>query len=232
MVENYEKMSRMAANLIAAEMILKKNAVLGLATGDTPKGVYNRLIKLYLEGDIDFSEINTVNLDEYCELPYNSKQSYRYFMQENLFSKINILPQNTHIPNGGATDVLAECKRYDGLIDSLGGVDVWLLGIGENGHIGFNEPGNCFDKGTHEIMLDKSTRIANSRFFESLDDVPKSAITVGIKTIMNAKRIILIANGLNKRRIVEKAFYGSVTPELPASILQLHPNVTVIYSEQ
>ena len=231
-VDTYNELSRRAANIIAAEMILNKKAVLGLATGSTPIGVYNRLVELNRTGDIDFSEIRTVNLDEYCGISPQSPNSYRFFMNKNLFDRVNINPQNTHIPNGNAENLEAECERYNALIESLGGIDVQLLGIGKNGHIGFNEPNTSFRKGTHVIELKEETRIANSRFFENLDSVPKSAITVGIHTIMNAKRIILIANGKEKKEILDKAFSGGVTPEIPASILALHPNLTVIYSKE
>ena len=231
-VDTYSELSRRAANIIAAEMILNKKAVLGLATGSTPIGVYTRLIELNRAGDIDFSEIRTVNLDEYCGISSENPNSYSFFMNENLFGKVNINPENTHIPNGNAENSDAECERYNTLINSLGGIDVQLLGIGKNGHIGFNEPNTSFRKGTHVIELKESTRIANSRFFSSLEEVPKSAITVGIHTIMNAKRIVLIANGKEKKEILDKAFSGGVTPEIPASILALHPNLTVIYSKE
>lgn len=231
-VDTYNELSRRAANIIAAEMILNKKAVLGLATGSTPIGVYNRLIELNRAGDIDFSNIRTINLDEYCGISPENPNSYRFFMNENLFGKVDIKKENTHIPNGNAKNLEAECERYNTLIENLGGIDVQLLGIGKNGHIGFNEPNTSFRKGTHVIELKESTRIANSRFFESLDFVPKSAITVGIHTIMNAKRIILVANGKEKKEILDKAFSGGVTPEIPASILALHPNLTVIYSKE
>lgn len=231
-VDTYSELSRRAANIIAAEMILNKKAVLGLATGSTPIGVYTRLIELNRAGDIDFSEIRTVNLDEYCGISSENPNSYSFFMNENLFGKVNINPKNTHIPNGNAENSDAECERYNALINSLGGIDVQLLGIGKNGHIGFNEPNTSFRKGTHVIELKEDTRIANSRFFSSLEEVPKSAITVGIHTIMNAKRIVLIANGKEKKEILDKAFSGGVTPEIPASILALHPNLTVIYSKE
>lgn len=231
-VDTYSELSRRAANIIAAEMILNKKAVLGLATGSTPIGVYTRLIELNRAGDIDFSEIRTVNLDEYCGISSENPNSYSFFMNENIFGKVNINPENTHIPNGNAENLDAECERYNALINSLGGIDVQLLGIGKNGHIGFNEPNTSFRKGTHVIELKEETRIANSRFFSSLEEVPKSAITVGIHTIMNAKRIVLIANGKEKKEILDKAFSGGVTPEIPASILALHPNLTVIYSKE
>ena len=229
--ENYEQLSRQTANLIAAQVILKPNAVLGLATGSTPIGAYAELIKMYENGDVDFKDVTTVNLDEYCGLTPDNDQSYRYFMNKHLFSKVNVDPEKTNVPSGIAADPEAECVRYDKLIEDLGGIDLQLLGIGHNGHIGFNEPDNKYTKETHIVKLGESTIEANSRFFASYDDVPKQAITMGIKSIMNAKKVLLIASGKDKQEIVKKAFYGPVTPEVPASILQLHPDLTVIVCE-
>lgn len=229
--ENYEQLSRQTANLIAAQVILKPNAVLGLATGSTPIGAYAELIKMYENGDVNFKDVTTVNLDEYCGLTPDNDQSYRYFMNKHLFSKVNVNPEKTNVPSGIAADPEAECVRYDKLIEDLGGIDLQLLGIGHNGHIGFNEPDNKYTKETHIVKLGESTIEANSRFFASYDDVPKQAITMGIKSIMNAKKVLLIASGKDKQEIVKKAFYGPVTPEVPASILQLHPDLTVIVCE-
>ena len=231
-VENYEKLSRMAANIIAAQVVLKPNSVIGLATGSSPLGTYARLAEMCHANDVDFSEARTVNLDEYVGLESTDDQSYRYFMDKNLFSKINIKRENTSVPNGCASDIAAECKRYDEYIESVGGIDLQLLGIGFDGHIGFNEPDDVFVKGTHEVKLDESTIEANSRFFASKDDVPKTALTMGIGAIMNAKKVLLVANGKGKKEIVEKAFFGEITPRVPASILQLHPDLTVIYTEE
>lgn len=226
---DYKELSRKVANIISAQVILKPNSVLGLATGSTPIGTYKQLIEWYEKGDIDFSKVTSVNLDEYCGLATSNDQSYRYFMNHNLFNHININMKNTNVPNGLAADAEAECKRYDQLIEDLGGIDLQLLGIGHNGHIGFNEPDIAFEKGTHVVELDETTIKANARFFESIDDVPKKAITMGIKSIMHAKKIILVANGADKKDIVNKAIYGPVTPEVPASILQLHPDLIVAY---
>ena len=230
-VESYEKLSRIAASIIASQVTVKPCSVLGLATGSSPLGAYARLAEMCRDGDVDFSEVISVNLDEYVGLDGTNDQSYRYFMDTNLFSKINIKPENTSVPNGCAKDLKAECERYDALIESLGGIDLQLLGIGLDGHIGFNEPDSVFTKETHEVVLDESTIEANARFFASIDDVPKTAVTMGMGAIMKARKVLLIANGKGKRDIVEKAFFGPITPAVPASILQLHPDLTVIYSE-
>ena len=229
-VENYEELSRKATALIASVVISKPDCVLGLATGSSPLGAYSCLAKACEQGDVDFSKVTSVNLDEYVGLTGDNDQSYRYFMDTNLFSKINIRKECTFVPNGCATDVEKECKEYDERIEKLGGIDIQLLGIGLDGHIGFNEPDDCFTKETHLVALDPSTIEANARFFASADEVPKTAITMGMGGIMNAKKVLLIANGKNKEEIVKKAFFGPITPEVPASILQLHPDVTVIYS--
>ena len=230
-VDSYEKLSRDAANIISAQVILKPACVLGLATGSSPVGAYAQLIKWYEKGDLDFSETISVNLDEYVGLKGDHPQSYRRFMQENLFDHINIKPENTYVPNGCAEDLEREGEEYDALIRSLGGIDLQLLGIGPDGHIGFNEPEGFFTAETHTVSLAESTIEANSRFFASIDDVPKKAITMGMASIMQAKKILLIASGKAKKDIVEKAFFGEITPFVPASILQLHADVTVIYSE-
>ena len=230
-VENYEQLSKIGANLIFSQVTLKPNSVLGLATGSSPVGLYKELIKKYNDGEIDFSETISVNLDEYLGLTGDNDQSYRYFMNTNLFDHINIKKENTFVPCGIAEDIEKECKEYDERIKKLGGIDLQLLGIGLDGHIGFNEPSDCFDKGTHVVDLDESTIVANSRFFESIDDVPKKAITLGMEGIMQAKKVLLIASGESKKEIMEKAFFGSITPQVPASILQLHPDLTVIYSK-
>ena len=230
-VDTYEKMSRQAANIISAQVILKHDSVLGLATGSTPLGTYKQLINWNRKGDIDFSQVVTVNLDEYVGLDSSNNQSYRYFMNKNFFEHININMDNTFVPNGCAADLEEECKRYDENISRLGGIDLQLLGIGHDGHIGFNEPDKYFVKNTHIVDLHESTVKANSRFFSSEDEVPKRAITMGMVSIMQAKKILLIASGKAKRDILEKALLGPITPEIPASILQLHPDITVIYSE-
>jgi len=230
-VNNYDELSKKAANIIAAQVISKPNCVLGLATGSTPLGTYEKLAEYNKAGDVDFSQVTSVNLDEYQGLKGDNDQSYRYFMDNNLFNKINIDKNKTFVPDGCATDLAEEGKHYDELIKSLGGIDLQLLGIGLDGHIGFNEPDEVFVGETHEVALDESTIEANARFFASKDEVPERAITMGMMSIMQAKKILLIANGKNKKDIVEKSFKGPITPRVPASILQLHPDVTVIFSE-
>lgn len=229
--KDYKDMSRKAANIISAQVIMKPNCVLGLATGSTPIGTYDQLVEWYNKGDLDFSEVTTVNLDEYKGLPRTNDQSYYYFMHQHLFDRVNIDPERTNVPNGMEPDAEKECGRYEELIRLLGGVDLQLLGLGHNGHIGFNEPGEAFEKETHCVDLTESTIEANKRFFASADDVPKQAYTMGIKTIMQAKKILIVVNGENKADIVERAFFGPVTPEVPASILQLHNDVTLVGDE-
>ena len=229
--KDYKDMSRKAANIISAQVIMKPNCVLGLATGSTPIGTYDQLVEWYNKGDLDFSEVTTVNLDEYKGLPRTNDQSYYYFMHQHLFDRVNIDPERTNVPHGMDPDAEKECGRYEELIRSLGGVDLQLLGLGHNGHIGFNEPGEAFEKETHCVDLTESTIEANKRFFASADDVPKQAYTMGIKTIMQAKKILIVVNGENKADIVERAFFGPVTPEVPASILQLHNDVTLVGDE-
>ena len=227
--KSYAELSRKAANLISAQVLSKPNSVLGLATGSTPIGTYKQLIEWYEKGDLDFSEVKSINLDEYVGLTGDHDQSYRYFMNTNLFNHVNIDKSKTNVPSGVAEDLEAECARYDALIESMGGIDLQLLGIGHNGHIGFNEPADSFVVPTHVVELGETTINANARFFSSADEVPKKAVTMGIKAIMQAKKVLLIANGPDKKAIVEKALYGPVTPEVPASILQLHPDLTVVY---
>ena len=227
---SYEDLSRKAAAIIAAQIISKPDCVLGLATGSSPVGTYKNLIEWYKNGDLDFSAVTSINLDEYTGLDGSNDQSYRYFMNYNLFDHVNIDKNNTYVPNGKATDLEKECAEYDARIKEKG-IDIQLLGIGLDGHIGFNEPDSCFTKETHLVTLDESTIVANARFFESIDDVPKTAVTMGMGGIMSAKKILLVANGQNKKEILQKAFFGPITPEVPASILQLHHDVTVIYSE-
>lgn len=223
---DYNSQSRKAAAVIAAEVTLNSKACLGLATGSSPIGLYKQLIAWHKQGDLDFSGITAANLDEYVGLDAAHEQSYKYFMKTNLFDSINIDQKNCYIPNGLAKD--DEGKRYDDVIAALGGVDLQLLGLGLNGHIGFNEPDSCFAKGTHLVELTASTIEANARFFASRSDVPTQAYTMGIKTIMAAKKILLIANGDAKAQILYDALFGEITPNVPASILQLHPDVTVV----
>ena len=225
---DYRDMNRKAANIISAQIIMKPDCVLGLATGSTPIGTYEQLVDWYRKGDLDFSAVTTVNLDEYKGLTKDNDQSYYYFMHHNLFDHVNILPENTHLPDGTEPDSARECARYERLIQSLGGVDLQLLGLGHNGHIGFNEPGEAFEKETHCVDLQESTIEANKRFFASADDVPRQAYTMGIKTIMQARKILLVVNGEGKADIVRDAFFGPVTPAVPASILQMHNDVTLV----
>ena len=225
---DYNEMSRKAANLIGAQMIMKPDCILGLATGSSPIGTYKELIKRCEEGDLDFSQVQSVNLDEYKGLSRDNDQSYYYFMNHNLFDHINIDKANTHVPNGMESDAEKECANYEELIKSLGGIDLQLLGLGHNGHIGFNEPAEEFDKVTHCVDLQESTIEANKRFFASADDVPRQAYTMGIGTIMSAKKIVVVVSGEDKADIVKRAFSGPITPSVPASILQMHPDVTVI----
>ena len=225
---DYRAMSRRAASLIAAQVVLKPEGVLGLATGSTPIGLYSQLVEWYKQGDLSFAGIRSVNLDEYLGLAPTHEQSYRYFMQTNLFDHIDIKPENTHVLNGLAKDPDAECAAYNKLIAELGGIDLQLLGMGHNGHIAFNEPGDDFGLETHVVDLTESTIEANKRFFESRDEVPRHALSMGIKNIMNARRILMVVSGEEKADIVCKAFTGPVTKEVPASVLQLHPDVTLV----
>ena len=229
--KDYQDMSRKAANIILAQIIMKPDCVLGLATGSTPVGTYRQLIEWYEKGDLDFSRVSTVNLDEYRGLAHTDPQSYYYFMQENLFDHVNIDKTATHVPDGTNPDAADACAKHEQIIKSLGGIDLQLLGLGNNGHIGFNEPGAAFEKETHLVDLAESTIRANARFFTSIDEVPKQAYTMGIRTIMQAKKILVVVSGESKADIVSRAFFGPVTPEVPASILQMHPDVTVVCDE-
>lgn len=226
--KDYQDMSRKAANIISAQVILKPESVLGLATGSTPIGIYHQLIDWYKKGDVDFSRVVSINLDEYCGLSDSHPQSYSRFMREHFFDYINISPANIFLPDGTQTDSALECVRYDRVIVEHGGIDLQLLGIGRNAHIGFNEPDVCFSRGTHQVTLTESTIAANTRFFESVEQVPRQAYSVGMQAIMQAKKILLIASGADKAEALQKSFFGPVTPQVPASILQLHQDVTVI----
>ena len=226
--ENYQAMSHKAANILSAQVILKPDTVLGLATGSTPQGMYMQLADWCDKGDLDFSKVKTVNLDEYVGLAPTHDQSYRYFMQKNLFDHINIVQSNTNVPNGLAKDTAAECQRYDQIIRDMGGIDLQVLGMGHNGHIGFNEPGDTFELDTHVVDLTERTIEANARFFASRDDVPRQAMTIGVRPIMQAKLILLVVSGEDKADIVKAALTGPVTPKVPASILQLHTNVVLV----
>lgn len=229
--KDYYDMSRKAANIISAQVIMKPNCVLGLATGSTPVGIYKQLIEWYNKGDLDFSRVKTANLDEYKGLTKVNDQSYYHFMRENLFCHVNIEEKNTNIPDGTEPDAQKEAARYEETIQNLGGIDLQLLGLGHNGHIGFNEPSDIFPKDTHIVDLQESTIEANQRFFESIDQVPRQAYTMGIGTIMGAKKILLVVSGGDKADILHEVIKGPVTPRVPASILQLHPDVIIVADE-
>ena len=230
--KDYQDMSRKAANIISAQIIVKPDSVLGLATGSTPIGTYKQLVEWYEKGDLDFSEVTSVNLDEYKGLTRENDQSYYYFMNENLFSHVNIDKSRTHLPDGTEPDSKKACEDYNRVIASLGRIDLQLLGLGHNGHIGFNEPSDRFELETHCVDLTESTIEANKRFFASYDEVPKQAYTMGIKTIMQAKRVLVVVSGADKAEIVKKAFFGPVTPMVPASILQIHSDAIVVADEE
>ncbi len=228
---NYLEMSRTAAMILAAQIQLKPDCVLGLATGSTPIGTYEELVRLHRLGYLDFSGVRSANLDEYRGLDRENEQSYYYFMQHHLFRHINISPENTFIPDGSQQDPDKECARYEQTLKQLGGVDLQILGLGHNGHIGFNEPADTFPKATHCVSLTRSTIEANRRFFEKEEDVPRQAYTMGIGTILQAKKILLLVSGSDKADILKEVITGPVTPQVPASILQFHPDVTVIADE-
>ncbi|MBQ7307182.1 MAG: glucosamine-6-phosphate deaminase [Clostridia bacterium] len=230
-VETYDKLSEIAKELVKYEINKNPNLVLGLATGSSPVGLYKKLIESFKNNELSFKNVKTFNLDEYCNLEKSDNQSYRYFMEENLFKHIDINSSNINFLNGICNDFEWECARYDKLLENTP-IDLQILGIGVNGHIAFNEPDSHFTKGTHLVNLTEDTINANSRFFESKDQVPTQALSMGIRNIFNAKKIILLANGENKKDAVEKMLKGNITPYLPASILQLHPDCTVIYSKK
>lgn len=226
---DYAALSRRSANIIASQIILKPDCVLGLATGSSPIGTYQELIEKCKKGELDFSQVTTVNLDEYKGLPVTHDQSYRYFMNDNLFLHVNIDIERTNVPNGMASDIAAECARYDALVQSLGRADLQLLGMGHDGHIAFNEPCDHFPRGTHLVDLDPMTLEANARFFDNdPKKVPTQALTMGIGTILSARKILMIVSGADKSAMLAKALLGPITPQVPASALQLHPDVTVV----
>lgn len=229
--KDYNEMSRKAANIISAQIILKPDCVLGLATGSTPAGIYAQLVEWFEKGDLDFSEVITVNLDEYKGLGAESEQSYVSYMRKNLFDRVNLRSENVHLPDGRISDSEEACRTYNKLLDEIGPQDLQLLGLGRNGHIGFNEPGNFFEKDVHCVELSQSTVEANMRFFEAGKSVPAYAYTMGIRSILRAKKILVVASGENKAEAVKKVFFGQVTPEVPGSILQLHNDVTLVADE-
>lgn len=230
--KDYAELSRRAANIIAAQITLKPDCLLGLATGSSPVGTYENLVSMYEKGDLDFSQVKSVNLDEYVGLDGSNDQSYRYFMNHHLFEKVNIDLANTHVPDGTILDNAKCCDAYNALLKEMGTVDLQLLGIGPNGHIGFNEPDDHFEQVTHCVDLTNETIQANKRFFASEADVPRQAYSMGIGNIMSAKMILLVANGKNKAKALAAAINGPVTPQCPASILQFHPNVIIIADEE
>jgi glucosamine-6-phosphate deaminase len=231
-VENYEEMSQKAADWIIRQVREKPDSVLGLATGGTVMGTYRLLAKDHRENGTSYQQIQTVNLDEYIGLSAKEEQSYHFYMKKWLFDDIQIPPENTHLLNGQAEDLEGECQRYEKLIESLGGLDLQLLGIGVNGHIGFNEPGTPFDSKTHIVQLAESTRQANARFFNTPEEVPMKAITMGIGTIMKSKKILLLASGIKKAPIISKVLQGEITEEIPASVLKRHENAVIIADEK
>lgn len=230
--ENYDEMSIKAARMVSSQITLKNNSVLGLATGSTPEGMYRELINMYNNKEISFNDIITFNLDEYYNLEKDNTESYDYFMRKNLFNHIDINKKNIHIPNGMTEDIDYECINYDNMIKSKGGIDMQILGIGGNGHIGFNEPNINFEATTHLVNLTEDTIEANSRFFDSIEEVPTKAISMGVKTIMNSRKIILLANGKGKAEAIYNAVKGKITPTHPASVLQLHNDVTLILDKE
>lgn len=229
--KNYEEMGKAAADVIAAQILLKPDSVLGLATGSSPISTYEELVRRYEAGIVDFSQVSSVNLDEYVGLDASSDQSYVYFMRDHLFDHVNIDLARTNIPNGKNPNEKEECSRYDAVIRSLGGIDLQLLGIGPNGHIGFNEPEDHIPLGTHKVALTDATIQANKRFFEHESDVPRFAYTMGVRDIMQARRVLMVVSGKGKAQIVKDAFFGPVKPEVPASILQLHPDFILVADE-
>ncbi|WP_300257561.1 glucosamine-6-phosphate deaminase [Clostridium sp.] len=229
--KNYEEMSKVSAKEMAEDIKRNPEIVLGLATGGTPVGMYKELIRMYNEGELDFSKVKSINLDEYVGLSGDHNQSYRYFMNTNLFNHINIDKNNTFVPNGLAENIGEECRVYDERIQNMGGIDLQLLGLGANGHIGFNEPGEELSVGTHLTDLKESTIEANARFFDSIDYVPRKAITMGLGGIMKAKKIMVIASGEGKAEVVEAIMSGKITTEIPATMLQMHRDVVLIVDE-
>ena len=229
--EDYQSMSRQAANILSAQVILKPNCVLGLATGSTPIGMYQQLINWYEKGDVDFSQVRTVNLDEYLGLAPTHDQSYRYFMNENLLTKVNVPIERTFVPDGTMEDAAAACAAYDEILNSVGTVDIQLLGLGHDGHLGFNEPDDHFEDGTHCVQLTETTIQANKRFFEKEEDVPRQAYTMGIGGIMRAKMLLVVVSGEDKADILNKVLTAPVSPQIPGTILRFHPNVILVADE-
>ncbi|HHX55897.1 MAG TPA: glucosamine-6-phosphate deaminase [Clostridiales bacterium] len=229
---DYNEMSLKAADIMASQIISKPDSVLGLATGSTPEGMYQELIARYNRGEIDFSKVHTINLDEYVGLDFDNEQSYHYYMENKLFRHVNLASNNCHLLDGMEKDSQKECSKYEELIQELGSIDLQLLGVGENGHIGFNEPNTHFSKGTHLVALTPNTIEVNSRFFKNKDEVPHYAYTLGIKNIMDVKKILFMVNGKRKAKILRQIIAGPITPKVPASILQLHKDVTIVADKE
>jgi len=229
---SYEEMSKKAATIVIAQVTIKPNSVLGLATGGTPEGMYKDLVNEYKNGSVDFSQVKTFNLDEYYPIRKDNQQSYAYYMQDHFFNHVNINTNNIHIPNGESDNIIAECESYNEKIYGCGGIDLQILGIGNNGHIGFNEPDVSFEARTHLVKLDQQTIEANARYFESEKEVPEQAISMGIGNIMHSKKIVLMASGKSKASIIAKTVFGDISPNVPASILQLHNDVTFILDQE
>lgn len=230
-VKNYDELSRKAANIIAAQITLKPDSVLGLATGSSPVGLYKNLVSMYENGELDFSQITTVNLDEYKGLDGTNDQSYRYFMNENLLTKVNVPMERTFVPDGTIEDATVACAAYDEILNSVGTVDIQLLGLGHDGHLGFNEPDDHFEDGTHCVQLTETTIQANKRFFEKEEDVPRQAYTMGIGGIMRAKMLLVVVSGEDKADILNKVLTAPVSPQIPGTILRFHPNVILVADE-
>ncbi len=231
-VEDYRQLSLKAASIVASQVILKNNSVLGLATGSTPEGMYRQLAQLNRDGIVDFSGVLTFNLDEYLGLAPGHPQSYHYYMHDHLFNHINAAPQNINIPPGQEQDMAAVCREYDEKIAAAGGIDLQVLGIGGNGHIGFNEPHGHLNVQTHVVDLTEDTVEANSRFFATREEVPRQAVTMGMGSIMKARRILLLASGKNKARAIKETLSGKITTQVPASFLQLHREMIVILDKE
>lgn len=230
--KNYDEMSKKASDFVSQAITKKKDLVLGLATGSTPEGMYEDLIQKTKEGAISFKQVRTFNLDEYIGLEESHPNSYHYFMEENFFKHIDISPENTYLPKGTAENLAEECARYEELIKSTGGIDLQILGLGTNGHIAFNEPGSSFTSPTSVVDLAQETLDANARFFDSIEDVPTQAVTMGIGSIMEAKEILLLVSGKSKAEALAKTIKGEVTEDLPSSVLQEHSNVTIIADQE
>ncbi len=233
-LKDYEAVSKKSAQMISSQITLKNDSVLGLATGSTPERTYELLIEMYKNDLISFDEIKTYNLDEYYNINPENEQSYHYYMNNHLFNHIDIRKENIHIPSGNvpANEINKYCQSYDDAIFDDGKIDLQILGIGTNGHIGFNEPDVQFEAGTHLVNLDEKTIKANARFFDKEEDVPKQAISIGIRNIMQSKKVILLATGESKQTAIEEMIFGAITPNLPASILQVHNDITILLDEK